>query len=75
MGRDTPLVQKQIEDRAVANQTTIETETVALVGEKQPNQRFVNSNELAKLVALLSRRDMNSLTGVALPVDGGWTAQ
>src|SRR5579859_2309320 len=36
----TPLVQKQIEDRAQKNGTSVEAEKAALLGEKQPMKQF-----------------------------------
>jgi len=71
---DTPLVRRQIQDRAKENGTTEEEETRKLVGEKQPNMRFAKTDDLGNLAVYLSRSDVNSMTGAALPVDGGWTA-
>ena len=41
----------------------------------QPNKRFVEVTELGALALFLCRRRGASITGAALPVDGGWTAQ
>lgn len=71
---DTPLVRKQIEDRSKANGTSIEAETKALIGEKQPNKRFTSPEQVADLVAYLSRKESSSITGTTHSIDGGWTA-
>ncbi|WP_431272455.1 SDR family oxidoreductase [Dankookia sp. P2] len=42
---------------------------------EQPNRRFATIEEVAGTVAFLcSRSAAASITGIALPVDGGWTA-
>ena len=41
---------------------------------KQPNKRFVEVAELAALALFLCTDNGASVTGVALPMDGGWTA-
>ena len=40
----------------------------------QPNKRFATVDELGALAVFLSSPAAQSITGVALPVDGGWTA-
>jgi 3-hydroxybutyrate dehydrogenase len=42
---------------------------------KQPNKRFATVEEIGALVAFLAGDAGASITGTALPVDGGWTAQ
>ena len=70
----TPLVQKQIEDRAKANGTTYDQEKLALVGEKHPNKEFVQVEELGALAVFLAGDLARSITGTHISVDGGWTA-
>jgi NAD(P)-dependent dehydrogenase (short-subunit alcohol dehydrogenase family) len=41
----------------------------------QPNKRFVDLEELAQVVLFLCSEAAASITGAALPVDGGWTAR
>ena len=41
----------------------------------QPSKRFAEVDELGALAAFLCTDAARSITGVALPVDGGWTAQ
>ena len=72
---DTPLVRHQIAERAGASGSNFDDETRRLLGEKQPNERFVRAEEIGALAQTLARRDLRSTTGMALTMDGGWTAQ
>ena len=47
----------------------------ALLAEKQPSLRMSLPDEIADLALFLCRREAHNLTGAAIPVDGGWTAQ
>jgi len=72
----TPLVEAQIEARMKANGTTRDEEARAIVGERQPNERFVTVEEIGDLARfLLTAEGGASITGVAMPIDGAWTAQ
>ena len=72
---DTPLVQKQIEDRAKTKGLTVEQSTYDLLSEKQPSCRFVQPRHLGDLVVFLCSEGGSSMTGTTLSMDGGWTAQ
>ncbi|MDW8312565.1 MAG: 3-hydroxybutyrate dehydrogenase [Burkholderiales bacterium] len=72
---DTPLVRKQILSRAEAQGITVEEATRALVGEKQPSERFVQPEHIAELALFLTSEAGGSITGAAYSIDGGWTAQ
>ena len=41
---------------------------------QQPNKRFATVEELDALTVFLASDAAASITGIALPVDGGWTA-
>lgn len=71
----TPLVEKQIQDRSTANQTSFEEEKTKLLQEKQPSLAFVTPSDLGNYVLFLCSDAAAQITGVALPVDGAWTAQ
>ena len=71
----TPLVEKQIADRAVQAGTSIDAAKQALLAEKQPSGEFVTAEQIGDLVVFLSSPAADQLTGQALAVDGGWTAQ
>jgi 3-hydroxybutyrate dehydrogenase len=71
----TPLVEKQVEAIALRENLSMETATEKLLSEKQPSGRFVPLEELAALCVFLSGDNASSITGMSLPVDGGWTAR
>ena len=71
----TPLVEKQIDAKAAAKNLTKAAATVELLGEKQPSLRFTQVDQLGALVVFLCSDAASNLTGTAIPVDGGWTAQ
>jgi 3-hydroxybutyrate dehydrogenase len=41
----------------------------------QPTRRFIEIEEVAQLVVYLCGEDARSVTGAAIPIDGGWTAR
>lgn len=71
----TPLVQKQIDDRAAAVGISVAEASKNLIAEKQPAQEFVTVEQLGDLALYLCSDAARLMTGVTLPVDGGWTAQ
>jgi 3-hydroxybutyrate dehydrogenase len=71
----TPLVQKQIDDRAAHEGITVEKAKHDLLGEKQPSLQFVTPDQLGELAVFLSSPAADNVRGVAWSVDGGWTAQ
>ncbi|MCX7338235.1 MAG: 3-hydroxybutyrate dehydrogenase [Alphaproteobacteria bacterium] len=71
----TPLVEKQIQTRAEQNQQTQEQATHDLLSEKQPSLSFVDPYHIGELCVFLCSDAAQQITGVALPIDGGWTAQ
>jgi 3-hydroxybutyrate dehydrogenase len=71
----TPLVQKQIEDKAKAGNVSVEQATANLLGEKQPNKRFTKPENIGALIVFLCSENADSMTGEILSMDGGWTAQ
>lgn len=72
---DTPLVQAQIDARAAALGVPREQGLRDLLGEKQPSKRFSTPDNIGGLVVFLCSDAAQNITGTALPVDGGWTAQ
>jgi 3-hydroxybutyrate dehydrogenase len=71
----TPLVKKQIADRAKANGTSVEQEEMALLSEKQPMHHFVTPEQLGGLAVFLCGDNGATITGTALSMDGGWVAE
>jgi 3-hydroxybutyrate dehydrogenase len=70
----TPLVEAQIEGQAKAHGIPREQVIRDVLLAQQPNKRFATVEELGALAAFLASDAAASITGVALPVDGGWTA-
>jgi 3-hydroxybutyrate dehydrogenase len=70
----TPLVEAQIEGQAKAHGISRDEVIRDVLLAQQPNKRFATVEELAALVVFLASDAAASITGVALPVDGGWTA-
>jgi 3-hydroxybutyrate dehydrogenase len=71
----TPLVQKQLDDRAKANNMTMEAATAQLLGEKEPSLQFTTPEELGALAVFFCSPAGNNVRGVAWNMDGGWVAQ
>ena len=71
----TPLVQKQIEDRAKASGKPVRDEEIALLAEKQPMHQFTKPESIGALTVFLSSDAAASITGSAYSIDGGWVAQ
>ena len=71
----TPLVQKQIDDRAQRERIAVEQAKVGLLGEKQPSGEFATPEQIGAVCVFLCSDAAAQIRGVALPVDGGWLAQ
>ena len=71
----TPLVQQQVEARAKATGQSIEEAMIALLREKQPMLSFTTPEHLGALARFLCSDAAATMTGEALPMDGGWLAQ
>ena len=70
----TPLVEAQIDDQAKAHNISREKVIRDVLLAQQPNKRFATVEELGALSVFLASDPAASITGIALPVDGGWTA-
>jgi len=72
---ETPLIEPQIAARAAQAGGDRDAGIAALLAEKQPSGRMARPADIAALVLFLCRPEAHNITGAALPVDGGWTAQ
>ncbi len=70
----TPLVQKQLEDRAKLERTDVETQKRAFLTEKQAMAEFSTPEEIGGLVVFLCSGNARTITGTPISVDGGWVA-
>ena len=70
----TPLVENQIDDTAKARGISRDEVIRDVLLAAQPNKRFATVEEIGALAVFLSGPGGASITGTALPVDGGWTA-
>jgi 3-hydroxybutyrate dehydrogenase len=70
----TPLVEKQIDDQARSHGIPRDQVIRDVLLANQPNKKFATVEEIGALTAFLCSDSAASITGTALPVDGGWTA-
>ena len=70
----TPLVEAQIEDQAKAHGIPREQVIRDVLLAQQPNKRFATVEEMGAIALFLASDGAASITGAALPADGGWTA-
>ena len=71
----TPMVQKQVDDRAKASGKPVREAEIALLSEKQPMHQFTKPENIGALAVFLSSDAAASITGSAYSIDGGWVAQ
>jgi 3-hydroxybutyrate dehydrogenase len=70
----TPLVEAQIDGQAKSHGIAREQVIRDVLLAQQPNKRFAAVEEIGALAVFLASEAAASITGAALPVDGGWTA-
>ena len=71
----TPLVEKQIPETAKARGISEQEVVRDVLLHAQPTRKFVTTEEIGDLAVFLCTPGARSITGTALPIDGGWTAQ
>jgi 3-hydroxybutyrate dehydrogenase len=70
----TPLVEKQIDDRATRENRPVAEVSEELLSEKQPMLQFSTPAQIGALVVFLCSDAARTITGAPLSIDGGWTA-
>jgi 3-hydroxybutyrate dehydrogenase len=72
---DTPLVRNQIADQAKTHNMSEEDVIAKIMLQKHAIKKFVKPESLGMLCVFLASDHAELITGTAIPVDGGWTAQ
>lgn len=72
---ETGLIEPQIQARTAEHDGDRPAAISAMLAEKQPSRRMSEPSEIGTLAAWLCDRRAHNITGAAIPVDGGWTAQ
>ena len=70
----TPLVEHQIEDQAKSHRIARDAVIRDVFLKNQPTKRFATIEEMGALAVFLCGELAGSITGTAIPLDGGWTA-
>jgi 3-hydroxybutyrate dehydrogenase len=71
----TALIEHEVAEAVRMRRGTAEEVRRGFLAETQPTHRFVETSEIGALVAFLCGPAGNSITGAAIPIDGGWTAR
>jgi 3-hydroxybutyrate dehydrogenase len=71
----TPLVEKQIADRARENNVSPEEAARNIILAPQPTKEFVKVEEVAGVALFLCSPSADQITGAQFSIDGGWTAR
>lgn len=72
---ETAIIQPQIDARAAAHGGDRDAGIAELLAEKQPSLRTSDPSEIGALALWLCAPVAHNITGTAIPIDGGWTAQ
>jgi 3-hydroxybutyrate dehydrogenase len=72
---DTPLVRKQIDERAAREGVSPERAKTDLLAEKQPSREFATPEQIGELAVFLCSPAADQIRGAAMNIDGGWLAQ
>lgn len=72
---ETALIEPQIQARIDSHNGDRAAGIADLLSEKQPSQRMSTPSDIGALALWLCNPAAHNITGAAIPVDGGWTAQ
>ncbi|MEG0429998.1 MAG: 3-hydroxybutyrate dehydrogenase [Anaerovoracaceae bacterium] len=70
----TPLVEGQIKSQAELHGISEEQVISEIMLQKAAIKKMLDPKTVAKVVLFLCSESAESITGIALPIDGGWTA-
>jgi len=68
-------LKKQIDSIAAQKSISWEAAAQSILEEKQPSLQFVKADDLGELAVFLCSEATSQMTGICMPMDGGWTAQ
>ena len=71
----TPLVEMQIADQAKAHNLSEDEVISQVLLKKQVVKEFVPIETISKMALFLASDIAATITGIAMPIDGGWSAQ
>lgn len=71
----TPLVEKQIAEQSLAHNITEKEVVQKVMLIKQAIKEFIPVETIAAVSIFLASDEAATITGIAMPVDGGWSAQ
>ena len=72
---ETALIEPQIQARVDQHNGDRAAGIADLLSEKQPSRRMSTPSDIGALALWLCNPAAHNVTGTAIPVDGGWTAQ
>jgi 3-hydroxybutyrate dehydrogenase len=72
---ETAIIEPQIMERAAKHGGDRTAGIADLLAEKQPSRRTSTAEDIASLALWLTHPAAHNVTGAAIPVDGGWSAQ
>ncbi len=72
---NTAIIEPQIQERMAAFDGDRDAAIADMLKEKQPSLRGSDPSEIGSLAVWLCAPLAHNVTGAAIPVDGGWTAQ
>lgn len=72
---DTPILNHQFSEFARANCVSFDDAKSGLIKTKAPYPELINPEAIGRMIQFLISDSANAITGTAIPVDGGWTAQ
>lgn len=68
-------MERQISDIAAKQHISLKDAANVILAEKQPSLDFVSPSQVGGTVAFLCSPAADQITGTAIVIDGGWTAQ
>ena len=72
---ETALIEPQIQAKVDSHNGDRAAGIADLLSEKQPSRRMSSPADIGAVAVFLCSQAAHNITGAAIPVDGGWTAQ